>query len=89
MNNNRYQCLRYSIGCNSVLHGFAGYFEATLYDDVMLSKSFVAAAAFVAQCLFNDCRNVRLALFMNFWITTLSVFCYSQHKLAWLSGEDN
>uniref|UniRef100_A0A8C2GEI5 Protein arginine N-methyltransferase 5 n=1 Tax=Cyprinus carpio TaxID=7962 RepID=A0A8C2GEI5_CYPCA len=37
MNNNRYQCLRFSIGCNSVLHGFAGYFEATLYKDVTLS----------------------------------------------------
>lgn len=48
MNNNRYQCLRFSIGCNSVLHGFAGYFEATLYKDVTLSKSFVVAA-FVAH----------------------------------------
>uniref|UniRef100_A0A8C2GGI2 Protein arginine N-methyltransferase 5 n=1 Tax=Cyprinus carpio TaxID=7962 RepID=A0A8C2GGI2_CYPCA len=38
MNNNRYQCLRFSIGCNSVLHGFAGYFEATLYKDVTLSN---------------------------------------------------
>ena len=39
MNNNRYQCLRFPVGCNSVLHGFAGYFETTLYKDVMLSKS--------------------------------------------------
>lgn len=39
MNNNRYQCLRFSVGCNSVLHGFAGYFETTLYKDVTLSKS--------------------------------------------------
>lgn len=38
MNNNRYQCLRFSASCNSVLHGFAGYFETTLYKDVMLSK---------------------------------------------------
>ncbi|GAA6106279.1 protein arginine N-methyltransferase 5 [Tachysurus ichikawai] len=37
MNNNRYQCLRFSVTCNSVLHGFAGYFETTLYKDVMLS----------------------------------------------------
>uniref|UniRef100_A0A671QR82 Protein arginine N-methyltransferase 5 n=1 Tax=Sinocyclocheilus anshuiensis TaxID=1608454 RepID=A0A671QR82_9TELE len=37
MNNNQYQCLQFSIGCNSVLHGFAGYFEATLYKDVTLS----------------------------------------------------
>uniref|UniRef100_A0A3P8X235 Protein arginine N-methyltransferase 5 n=1 Tax=Cynoglossus semilaevis TaxID=244447 RepID=A0A3P8X235_CYNSE len=37
MNNNRYQCLRFSAGCNSVLHGFAGYFEATLFKDVTLS----------------------------------------------------
>uniref|UniRef100_A0A7N8X3Y5 Protein arginine N-methyltransferase 5 n=1 Tax=Mastacembelus armatus TaxID=205130 RepID=A0A7N8X3Y5_9TELE len=37
MNNNRYRCLRFSVGCNSVLHGFAGYFETTLYKDVMLS----------------------------------------------------
>lgn len=38
MNNNRYQCLRFSVDCNSVLHGFAGYFETTLYKDVTLSK---------------------------------------------------
>ncbi|KAK9539386.1 hypothetical protein VZT92_004496 [Zoarces viviparus] len=37
MDNNRYQCLRFSVGCNSVLHGFAGYFETTLYKDVTLS----------------------------------------------------
>ncbi|KAJ3595239.1 hypothetical protein NHX12_004543 [Muraenolepis orangiensis] len=37
MNNNRYQCLKFSVGCNSVLHGFAGYFEAILYKDVTLS----------------------------------------------------
>ncbi|XP_061695397.1 protein arginine N-methyltransferase 5 [Syngnathoides biaculeatus] len=37
MNNNRYQCLKFSVGCNSVLHGFAGYFETTLYKDVILS----------------------------------------------------
>ncbi|XP_077472223.1 protein arginine N-methyltransferase 5 [Stigmatopora argus] len=37
MNNNRYQCLKFSVGCNSVLHGFAGYFETTLYKDVTLS----------------------------------------------------
>ncbi|KAI4809769.1 LOW QUALITY PROTEIN: protein arginine N-methyltransferase 5 [Gymnodraco acuticeps] len=37
MNNNRYQCLRFSAGCNTVLHGFAGYFETTLYKDVTLS----------------------------------------------------
>lgn len=39
MNNNRYQCLRFSVSCNTVLHGFAGYFETTLYKDVTLSKS--------------------------------------------------
>lgn len=39
MNNNRYQCLRFSVNCNTVLHGFAGYFETTLYKDVTLSKS--------------------------------------------------
>ncbi|KAM9427168.1 protein arginine N-methyltransferase 5 isoform 1-T1 [Salvelinus alpinus] len=38
MNNNRYQCLRFSVGCNTVLHGFAGYFETTLYGDVTLSQ---------------------------------------------------
>ncbi|KAA8587487.1 hypothetical protein FQN60_016349 [Etheostoma spectabile] len=27
----------FSVGCNSVLHGFAGYFETTLYKDVTLS----------------------------------------------------
>lgn len=41
MNNNRYQCLTFSVGCNCVLHGFAGYFETTLYKDVTLSMSFL------------------------------------------------
>ncbi|XP_010887417.1 protein arginine N-methyltransferase 5 isoform X1 [Esox lucius] len=40
MNNNRYQCLRFSVGCNTVLHGFAGYFETTLYGDVTLRNSY-------------------------------------------------
>uniref|UniRef100_A0A3B4B8A7 Protein arginine N-methyltransferase 5 n=1 Tax=Periophthalmus magnuspinnatus TaxID=409849 RepID=A0A3B4B8A7_9GOBI len=38
MDNNRYQCLRFPVTCNSVLHGFAGYFETTLYKDVTLIK---------------------------------------------------
>uniref|UniRef100_A0A3Q2Z3K8 Protein arginine N-methyltransferase 5 n=1 Tax=Hippocampus comes TaxID=109280 RepID=A0A3Q2Z3K8_HIPCM len=41
MNNNRYQCLKFSVGCNSVLHGFAGYFETTLYKDVTLSNEVI------------------------------------------------
>uniref|UniRef100_A0A673XIP9 Protein arginine N-methyltransferase 5 n=1 Tax=Salmo trutta TaxID=8032 RepID=A0A673XIP9_SALTR len=40
MNNNRYQCLRFSVGCNTVLHGFAGYFETTLYGDCILTRFF-------------------------------------------------
>ncbi|XP_063079914.1 protein arginine N-methyltransferase 5 [Engraulis encrasicolus] len=36
-NNNRYICLRFNAASSTVIHGFAGYFEATLYKDVMLS----------------------------------------------------
>ncbi|KAG1667595.1 Protein arginine N-methyltransferase 5 [Nymphon striatum] len=35
--NARYRVLNFEIGINSVLHGFAGYFEACLFDDVYLS----------------------------------------------------
>uniref|UniRef100_A0A8C5H436 Protein arginine N-methyltransferase 5 n=1 Tax=Gouania willdenowi TaxID=441366 RepID=A0A8C5H436_GOUWI len=40
MNNNRYQCLRFPVECNSVLHGFAGYFETTLYKDIFFFFNF-------------------------------------------------
>ncbi|XP_068604761.1 protein arginine N-methyltransferase 5 isoform X1 [Brachionichthys hirsutus] len=52
-NNNRYQCLRFSVGCNSVLHGFAGYFETTLYKDVTLSKSSLRPRQRVSAPEFN------------------------------------
>ena len=37
IDNNRYDVLRFPIECDTMLHGFAGYFEAVLYKDVMLS----------------------------------------------------
>ncbi|XP_072269944.1 protein arginine N-methyltransferase 5 [Pyxicephalus adspersus] len=37
IDNNRYCCLKYPIKLNTVLHGFAGYFETVLYKDVTLS----------------------------------------------------
>ncbi|XP_072885163.1 protein arginine N-methyltransferase 5-like [Hemitrygon akajei] len=36
-NNNRYKCLEFDIKLNTVLHGFAGYFETVLYKEVTLS----------------------------------------------------
>ncbi|XP_065715394.2 protein arginine N-methyltransferase 5 [Patagioenas fasciata] len=35
--NNRFTHLSFHIGVNTVLHGFAGYFETTLYGDITLS----------------------------------------------------
>ncbi|XP_058872840.1 protein arginine N-methyltransferase 5 [Acipenser ruthenus] len=37
IDNNRYCSLRFNVQCNTVLHGFAGYFETNLYKDVTLS----------------------------------------------------
>uniref|UniRef100_A0A6I8Q3R0 Protein arginine N-methyltransferase 5 n=1 Tax=Xenopus tropicalis TaxID=8364 RepID=A0A6I8Q3R0_XENTR len=37
IDNNRYICLQYRVDLNTVLHGFAGYFDAVLYKDVTLS----------------------------------------------------
>nr|CAG4649143.1 EOG090X028A [Scapholeberis mucronata] len=37
IDNNRYEVRKFNIKCDSVLHGFAGYFETVLYKDVMLS----------------------------------------------------
>ena len=36
--NNRYKELRFNVQESVLLHGFAGYFECVLYDDVTLSK---------------------------------------------------
>uniref|UniRef100_A0A8C5MQK1 Protein arginine N-methyltransferase 5 n=1 Tax=Leptobrachium leishanense TaxID=445787 RepID=A0A8C5MQK1_9ANUR len=37
IDNNRYCCLEYKVDLNTVLHGFAGYFQTVLYKDVTLS----------------------------------------------------
>ncbi|CAH2294501.1 arginine N-methyltransferase 5 isoform X1 [Pelobates cultripes] len=37
IDNNRYCCLEYKVELNTVLHGFAGYFQTVLYKDVTLS----------------------------------------------------
>ncbi|MGH0128756.1 UNVERIFIED_CONTAM: hypothetical protein FKN15_044108 [Acipenser sinensis] len=37
IDNNRYCSLRFNVQCNTVLHGFAGYFETNLYKDVTLN----------------------------------------------------
>jgi len=37
IDNTRYQELDFEICCDSVIHGFGGYFECTLYKDVMIS----------------------------------------------------
>lgn len=37
IDNRRYEVRNFPIKCDSVLHGFAGYFETVLYKDVMLS----------------------------------------------------
>lgn len=37
IDNSRYEVRQFPVSCDAVLHGFAGYFEVTLYKDVMLS----------------------------------------------------
>jgi len=37
IDNTRYEELNFTICCDSVLHGFGGYFECNLYKDVMIS----------------------------------------------------
>ena len=39
INNERYISLRFDVKESYVLHGFAGYFDTVLYDDITLSKS--------------------------------------------------
>ena len=36
--NTRYKSLTFDIANEAQLHGFAGYFDTILYDDIMLSK---------------------------------------------------
>ena len=38
INNERYVCLRFEVKEAYILHGFAGYFDTLLYDDLTLSK---------------------------------------------------
>ena len=37
IDNSRYEVRHFPIKCDSMLHGFAGYFETVLYKDVVLS----------------------------------------------------
>lgn len=39
IDNTRYASLKFDIKQDAVLHGFAGYFDTVLYDNVNLSKS--------------------------------------------------
>lgn len=36
-NNSRYKCLEFKINSNMQLHGFSGYFDATLYKNIVIS----------------------------------------------------
>lgn len=38
INNERYASLKFPVEKASVLHGFAGYFDSVLYDDLHMSK---------------------------------------------------
>lgn len=38
IDNNRYCTLEFPVEVNTVLHGFAGYFETVLYRDISLSE---------------------------------------------------
>ena len=38
IDNNRYCTLEFPVEVNTVLHGFAGYFETVLYQDITLSE---------------------------------------------------
>ena len=35
--NDRYGALSFVVECDALVHGFAGYFDATLFDDVHVS----------------------------------------------------
>lgn len=39
IDNSRMKSLEFEVKTSCTLHGFAGYFEAILYKDIMLSKS--------------------------------------------------
>ena len=39
IDNSRLKSLEFEVKTSCTLHGFAGYFEAILYKDIMLSKS--------------------------------------------------
>lgn len=42
--NSRYRVLSFPVGVTTALHGFAGYFETTLYADVTLSRAGLPAS---------------------------------------------
>ena len=40
INNERYLAMTFDLKEAAVLHGFAGYFDTILYDDITLSKQY-------------------------------------------------
>ena len=42
MDNRRYICLQFTAKESVTMHGFAGYFDTSLYDHIKLSEAIVA-----------------------------------------------
>jgi protein arginine N-methyltransferase 5 len=76
-NNDRFGSLTFRVDCDALLHGFAGYFDATLYDDVHCSiePSTHSPAMFSWFPLFFPLRSPTLVtagapLTVSFWRRT-------------------
>jgi len=41
IDNERYGCYRFNVELETVMHGFAGYFDTVLYKDAVLSELIV------------------------------------------------
>ncbi len=54
IDNGRYGILDFKIELDTMLHGFAGYFECTLYNDVTLSKLIHHVACMRILCEFAE-----------------------------------
>ncbi|MGH0132275.1 UNVERIFIED_CONTAM: hypothetical protein FKN15_033916 [Acipenser sinensis] len=66
IDNNRYCSLRFNVQCNTVLHGFAGYFETNLYKDVTLSHGTCNSRQRRGEGEAEEDRATRSALLLSF-----------------------
>ena len=77
IDNTRYASLKFDIKQDAVLHGFAGYFDTVLYDNVNLSKSLSSIESWGQRCW---CQSV---LIYHWFILGIHPDTHSPGMFSW------